>query len=182
MVALGLIFICVLVFLLQNIEIVTNYAMITGLDFMEPWRFITSMFLHADFSHLFFNMFALLMFGPYLERKVGSTMFLSIYLLSGIIGGLGFELFSQPGVLGLGASGAIYGIFGALVVLEPKMVVYLYFVPVPITVAAVFYALIELASMGAIDNIGHAAHLFGLMGGYFLAIIHKRMRSDDVWS
>lgn len=182
MIVFGLIFLCVVVFLLQSKAIILNYALITGLDFIEPWRFITSMFLHADFAHLFFNMFALLVFGPHLERKVGSTMFLGIYLLCGLIGALGFEFFSQPGVIGLGASGAIYGIIGALVVLEPRMIVYIYFIPVPIAVAGFFYALIELASMGAMDNIGHAAHLFGLIGGYGLAKIQQNMRSDDTWS
>ncbi len=181
MVVLGIFFLCILAFLFESREMVLNFALITGLDFAEPWRFLTSMFLHSSLRHLFFNMFALLMFGLYLERKIGKTMFLLIYLLSGIIGGIGFELFNEPGVMGLGASGAIYGMIGALVVLEPRMFVYVYFVPVPIAVAGLLYAVIELTSIGAADNIGHAAHLFGLVGGFAIAKIQQRLRGEELW-
>ena len=182
MVVLALFFLCILAFLFESRQVLLNFALITGLDFTEPWRFVTSMFLHADLAHLFFNMFALLMFGLYLERKIGKNMFLLVYLVSGIIGGVGFEIFNQPGVIGLGASGAIYGIIGALVVLEPKMLVYVYFIPVPIAVAGLLYAAIELAGMGAADNIGHAAHLFGLLGGFAIAKAWQKLRGDDLWS
>jgi len=182
MVVLALFFLCILAFLFESRQVLLNFALITGLDFAEPWRFVTSMFLHADLAHLFFNMFALLMFGLYLERKIGKNMFLLVYLVSGIIGGVGFEIFNQPGVIGLGASGAIYGIIGALVVLEPKMLVYVYFIPVPIAVAGLLYAVIELVGMGAADNIGHAAHLFGLLGGFAIAKAWQKLRGDDLWS
>jgi len=182
MITLGIAILCVLVFLFESEQMIANFALVSGLGFSEPWRFITSMFLHADFAHLFFNMFALLMFGLYLEKKVGKTMFLLIYLISGVIGGIGFEIFNGPGVVGLGASGAIYGIIGALMVLEPNLRVYIYFVPMPIAVAGVFYALIELVMMGAADNIGHAAHLFGLIGGFAIAKLQQKMKGDDLWS
>ncbi len=181
MVVLAVFFICVLAFLLESRDALLKFALVSGLDFAEPWRFITSMFLHADLAHLLFNMFALLMFGLYLERKVGKTMFIIIYAVSGIAGGIGFELLNGPGVVGLGASGAIYGIIGALVVLEPRMLVYVYFVPVPIAVAGVLYAIIELAGMGAADGIGHAAHLFGLLGGFAIAKTQQKLRGDELW-
>jgi len=182
MIALGIAILCVLIFLFESRWMIINFALISGLSISEPWRLITSMFLHADFTHLFFNMFALLMFGLYLEKKVGKTMFLLIYLLSGIIGGVGFEIFNEVGTVGLGASGAIYGIIGALMVLEPNLRVYIYFVPMPIAVAGLFYALIEFAMMGAADNIGHAAHLFGLLGGFAIAKLQQKMKGDDLWS
>lgn len=181
MIVLAIFLICVLAFLFESRDVLLKFTLISGLDFAEPWRFITSMFLHADFAHLFFNMFVLLMFGLHLERKVGRTVFTILYFLSGIVGGIGFELFNAPGVIGLGASGAIYGIIGALVVLEPRMLVYVYFVPVPIAVAGLLYAVIELASIGAADNIGHAAHLFGLLGGFTIAKIHQKLRGDELW-
>lgn len=136
----------------------------------EPWRIFTSMFLHGDFEHLFLNMFALFVFGGALERRVGTPMFLLIYLLSGITASVGFLLFSGPDVPALGASGAIYGLIGALVIVAPNMRVYLFGgIPMPMIAAGALYALLELLSLGNIDNIAHSAHLLGLVGGLAIA-------------
>ncbi|MFH1222603.1 MAG: rhomboid family intramembrane serine protease [Candidatus Micrarchaeota archaeon] len=181
-ITLALLLLCIAAFLFQDPWMLQNFSLISGLTFSEPWRLVTSMFLHADFMHLLFNMFALLMFGLYLERKVGRTWFLIIYLASGIIGGLGFQAFSAPGDMAIGASGAIFGIIGALVVLEPKMTVYVYLIPLPIAVAGILYALIEVVGMGQVDNIAHSAHLLGLAGGFIVAKIYENTAGDGKWS
>jgi rhomboid protease GluP len=81
-------------------------------DAGEYWRFLTSMFLHIGLFHLLFNGYALLVLGTELERLVGRSRFLTIYLLSGLVGSLAsFAL--NPG-LSAGASGAIFGLIGAL--------------------------------------------------------------------
>ncbi|ALS28967.1 rhomboid family intramembrane serine protease [Paenibacillus cisolokensis] len=86
----------------------------------EPWRYVTSMFLHYGFEHLLFNMFSLLVFAPPLERLVGSALYAVFYLLSGIGGNvLSVIMDSKPYVMAVsvGASGAIYGVFGAFLFL-----------------------------------------------------------------
>jgi len=169
MIVIAIIILCIITFLFQDIWMFQNFAMVSGLFFSEPWRAITSMFLHADFAHILFNMFVLFMFGTVLERRVGIAWFLLVYFISGICGSLGFELLSEPGIYAVGASGAIYGILGALVVLAPRMTIYFYGIPMPMYIAGIVYAVIELVFLGRADNIAHSAHLLGLVGGFITA-------------
>ncbi|MBU1197145.1 rhomboid family intramembrane serine protease [Candidatus Micrarchaeota archaeon] len=137
--------------------------------FQQPWGFITSMFLHGGFSHLFFNMFALFIFGPILESRLGSQRFLMLYFAAGILGNIGYLLTGgvQPA---LGASGAIFGILGALVALEPNMIVFVSFIPMPMWVAGVFWFVLEVFSgVYVVSNIANFAHVFGLVLGYGFA-------------
>jgi membrane associated rhomboid family serine protease len=80
----------------------------------EWWRVFTSMFLHADITHILFNMWALYLFGPALERRFGSSSFAALYVAAGLGGG---SLYHAVGRLepAVGASGAIFGLFGALI-------------------------------------------------------------------
>ncbi len=139
-----------------------------------PWTFITSVFMHAGLFHLFLNMFALFMFGPVLEHRMGSKKFLYLFLAAGIVGNIGYFLYAytigDPAVPGIGASGAIYGVLGALAVLEPNLPVFAYpfFLPVPLWIAAIGWIFIEFVSIGAPDLVGRAAHL----GGIFLGIAY----------
>lgn len=76
------------------------------------WRVLTATLLHAGITHLFFNGYALYVLGPQLERGVGSAAFAALYVASGLAGGLAF-LFTSPEQIAVGASGAIFGLFGA---------------------------------------------------------------------
>lgn len=102
------------------------------------WTLITSMFMHAGFAHLLFNMFSLYFIGNFLEKIIGRKRFIYFYLISGILAGLFFsvlaysfgygfwtKIFGGPSVLAVGASGAIFGLLGLLAVLTPKSKVYL---------------------------------------------------------
>ncbi len=98
------------------------------------WTLLTSIFVHANFTHILFNMISLFFVGTLLERILGRRRFLAFYLLSGLfasivftllagfLGGslLGGKLFGDPSVFGVGASGAIFGLVGVLAVLTPK--------------------------------------------------------------
>ncbi|MBG0827038.1 rhomboid family intramembrane serine protease [Planomonospora sp. ID67723] len=90
----------------------------------EWWRLLTGAFLHAplgssfSITHILFNMWALYTIGPELERRLGSTRFLALYLLSAFGGSVAVYLF---GIAAVGASGAIYGMFGALFVVSRKL-------------------------------------------------------------
>lgn len=85
------------------------------------YRMVTSMFLHFGIVHLAFNMVVLWILGRVLERDLGSTRFLALYLVAGLGGSVMTYLFSAPDVLSAGASGAIFGLFGAIVVINRKL-------------------------------------------------------------
>ena len=78
----------------------------------EVWRLLTAAFLHGGLMHMAFNMYALYLFGPRLEREVGSVPFAALYVAAALAGGAAFYL-SEPRGLAVGASGAIFGLFGA---------------------------------------------------------------------
>jgi rhomboid protease GluP len=79
----------------------------------EWWRLVTAMFLHGGMTHLLMNMFSLYIVGRGVEMYFDTKSYLSIYFFSGIIGGL-VSLYMHPVAVGVGASGAIFGVFGAL--------------------------------------------------------------------
>lgn len=128
----------------------------------EPWRLLTSLFLHAGLVHLGFNMWALYSLGPAVERLYGRWRFLAIYLLSGLTGNLLFQLVGDPFVPSVGASGAIFGLFGGLVTFglihrRRLRADFWRAVLIPIVVNLVY----GLTAPG----INNWAHLGGLLGG-----------------
>ncbi len=142
----------------------------------QPWRLITSIFLHVNFWHLFVNAFVLFIFGKELERRTGKLKFLEIFFVSGIAAGIGYSLFSlyTTSIPAVGASGAIYGILGALVFLAPEIRVFIMFIPIPMKLIYAILLFIAwdllLRAFGApIANTAHLAGLItGLIYGYFL--------------
>ena len=119
--ALWLSVICVLIFILQlAFSGFTDALVLNQSSWLEPWRFVSSIFLHGSPLHLIFNLFALILFGLILEKLIGSNKFLVVFFASGIIANLIAVNFYPSS---LGASGAVYGILGALTILRPKMVV-----------------------------------------------------------
>ncbi len=161
--------ITVLIFLLQSAlnPWLTNYFQLSmGTLPTQPWGLVTSIFLHASILHLFFNMLALFFFGPTLERRIGSTNFLMLYLGSGVLAGLA-QIIMFPHYPVIGASGAIFGVLGALTVLMPDMTVYLYIVPLKMKYVTILFAILDLYPIltGSGDGIAHIAHLTGLAIG-----------------
>ena len=138
------------------------------------WQPFTYMFLHGGFTHLLFNMFTLYFLGPETERAMGSKHFLAMYLLSGLLGGLGWIWLSpQPYALCVGASGAIYGVLAAFATLYPRRrLTLLVFFIFPVTLLAwqlvAGLALIEfvLANNDPASGIAHTAHLAGACAGF----------------
>lgn len=173
---LFLILLMTFIFLFQYpFDLLGYFSFIPRYAFSRPWTFFTSIFLHANFSHFFYNMLALFFFGSYLERLVDSKTYLLIFFLSGFFGNLLFFLTSfNPSIPAVGASGAIYGIIGALAALKPYAIVYIYFTPVPLIVAAFFWALISFVGIFIPSSIAHAAHLSGLITGYIVGYILKK--------
>jgi len=192
MISFYLIAVMFLVFFLQLIPGFTEaFIFDPALALSQPWRFITSMFLHGDFTHIFFNMLALLMFGPILESRVGTKKFLMFFFIGGIVGSLLYYLTIivgiAPPVPALGASGGIYTILGALAVLTPDLVVYLWFVPMRMSMAAIVWVILEfLGTFNPYSGIASAAHLGGLIFGWLYAklfeggaILHTRWPHEE---
>jgi len=148
------------------------FKLVPALVTARPWTLVTHIFLHGSFEHFFFNMLFFVFFGPVLERKIGSSKFLLIFFLSGIVAGLGWSLTAVSPVVG--ASGALSGVFATLAVLMPRMKVYLFFfIPLEMWLTVILFALIDFALMGSGDMIAHTAHLSGLFFGLFAGMLLK---------
>jgi membrane associated rhomboid family serine protease len=135
----------------------------------EWYRLVTAMFLHASLLHLAFNMLALYWLGTVVEQALGSSRFLLVYFVSGIAGSAGALALSDPFAFTVGASGAIYGILGALLVLE-------YRATGTFAGPALGLIIVNLALSFAIPNISIGGHLGGLAGGILatFALAHFR--------
>ena len=176
--SLWLVGICVMVFVIQAIfpAITDQFALYSYRALSEPWILITSIFLHGSFEHLFFNMFALALFGFILERIIGSKNFLLVFFFSGLLASLGSAYFYPAS---LGASGAIFGIMGTLTVLRPKMYVWVMGAPMPMFVAAILWAAIDLVGMFAPSGIANAAHLVGLGSGIIIGLFLRNHFKEE---
>lgn len=170
--------------------------------FFKPFQLVTHMFMHGDFAHIFFNMYALFIFGSVLERVWGSQKFLFYYFVTGIgaallhMGVMALQLngymadfnagnmFAQAGIQDIlttptvGASGAIYGLLLAYGMLFPNNIIQLIFPPVALKAKwfVLIYGVIELwlGLSGKGGNIAHFAHLGGMIFGVFLILYWKK--------
>ncbi|ARV05181.1 rhomboid family intramembrane serine protease [Polaribacter sp. SA4-10] len=146
----------------------------------EKLRAITSGFLHVDWMHLGFNMYALYLFGNIVASILGIPDFLIIYFGSLLAGSL-FTLYyhkKEPYYSSVGASGAVSGIIYASILLYPEMELYLFFIPIPIPgyIFGVGYLLYSIYGMKKqLGNVGHAAHLGGAMGGFIFTLLLNPM-------
>ena len=142
----------------------------------EPWQLITYSFLHGGFTHIFFNMFALYMFGSEIERLFGSRFYAMYYFASVITAAITHLIISAwmgaaPAPM-VGASGGIYGLLLAFGIYFPHRRVMLLFPPIPMP-ARVFvfgFALLELV-LGITQTaagVAHFAHLGGMLGGWLM--------------
>ena len=123
----------VAVFLLaqrSNIASLFSLNLYSVIDRWQLWRLVTYMFTQYNFSHLFWNMFGILMFGVTVEKAVGSKEFLMFYLVTGILGGLFslivYALSGNPFVNLIGASGVLYAILFAYAVIFPKSRIFIW--------------------------------------------------------
>jgi membrane associated rhomboid family serine protease len=141
------------------------------------WTFITYMFFHDGFSHIFFNMFALFIFGTQVERQMGSREFLLFYLLTGALAGVFsfvFYVLSGDGKIALmGASGAVFAVQLAYAVFFPDSIIYIWgILPLRAPVMVLGFTALEVFFMisGRGGNVARFTHLagFGFAWLYFL--------------
>jgi membrane associated rhomboid family serine protease len=124
----------------------------------EYWRILTSGFLHYSLLHIAFNMFFLYILGRILEPAIGSLNFVAVYLASLLAGSFGALLF-EPGALTVGASGACFGVLGALIVVAHNRRISLWQCGLALTL------LINIVFSFSVSGISIGGHLGGLIGG-----------------
>jgi membrane associated rhomboid family serine protease len=141
----------------------------------EQIRLISSGFLHADIAHLAFNMITLYFFAPVVVAYLGSLSFAIIYFGSLIFGSLLTILFHKDdyNYRAIGASGAVTGVLYSAILLQPDMMLGIFFIiPMPAYLFGILYLLYSIYGMRAKnDNIGHTAHFGGAIGGYLITLI-----------
>lgn len=159
-----------------------------------PWQLLTYQFMHANISHIFFNLFSLWMFGPDVERAMGTKKFAWFYILCGIGAGLIQLLVMfiiKEGGITVGASGAIYGVLVAFAVFNPDRRVMIIPIPIPIRARTMVIMIIILDSflgLTSSGNVAHFAHLGGALFGFLLAKygdklkIYRNLSSNQSYS
>ncbi len=176
---------CAVAFVLQFVgpQVTERFAFAPPLALSEPWRFLSAAFLHSTgfLLHIAFNMYALWMVGPYLEGLFGRVRFTALYLVSAVGGSVGYFVLADPLSLrswfqgAVGASGAVFGLFGALLVVNRRLG--------RDTGGIVALIAINGALGFVIQGIAWQAHLGGLLTGAAAAavIAHApRSRRDAV--
>ncbi|GHV90690.1 glpG protein [Spirochaetia bacterium] len=173
----------ILVFLAQQVfgqrMVTTYFAMIPAAVIARGWvwTFVTYMFVHGGFSHIFFNMFALFIFGAQVERQMGSKEFLLFYFLTGVLAGLfSFIVYYLTGaywVRLLGASGAIFAVQLAYAIFFPDSIIYIWgILPLRAPVMVLGFTALEVffSVTGLSNTVAHFTHLagFGFAWLYFL--------------
>jgi membrane associated rhomboid family serine protease len=187
--------------LLDTNDIYALFALFpVGSPFFELWQPVTYMFLHGGFSHLFFNMFALWMFGRGLDMEMGSKRFIIYYFTSGVgaalvqLGMANIDIMNMASQVELwnymltptvGASGAVFGLLLAFGMLHPNATIMLLIPPIPMKAKwfVMIYGVIELLLIifQAQDGIAHFAHLGGMFWGWLLMLWWQRRDRNRIY-
>lgn len=161
------------------------------------WTFLTSMFMHGGFFHLFVNMFSLFFVGTLLQRILGQKRYLYFYLIAGLFAGLFFvgltflakdfswatSLVGSVDSFAVGASGALFGLIGLMMFLTPNLPVYIMFIPIPIKIkyaAPGILVLLWLISVAGNVPIGNTAHFGGLIAGVIYGLYLRNRYKNKV--
>jgi membrane associated rhomboid family serine protease len=143
----------------------------------EQIRMLSSGFLHVDMMHLIFNMLTLWFFAPVVLNWLGTFSFVLVYFGSLIFGSLLTMIFHKNdySYRAVGASGAVTGVLYSAILLQPDMMLGIFFViPMPAYIFGIVYLLYSIYGMKAKnDNIGHTAHFGGAVGGYLITLIKE---------
>ena len=154
----------------------------------EPWQLVTYAFLHGSFMHIGLNMLALFIFGPDVERELGTGRYLVLYFASVISAAL-VQLLTMAGAGDvyptIGASGGIFGVLLAYGMLFPHRILVLLFPPIPLPawLMVTLYGLIELANgvFGTEAGVAHFAHLGGMLGAYLVLRFSRGRQRLERW-
>jgi membrane associated rhomboid family serine protease len=154
-------------------EVVDFLGLTPGELSQQPWTIITSMFVHGSVWHILFNMISLYFLGSFFIRAAGEKSFLAVFFLGGLAGNILFALLANPFSTGIGASGAVFALGGALALMVPRVPVFIFFIPVPIPL---WVAILILFLFSFLPRIAWQAHLGGLLLGLIVGLILRRRR------
>ena len=158
---------------------------------IELLTLISSMFMHGGPMHLLMNMLILILLGVPFEDRIGSKSFLRIYLISGFLGSLltgSISLWNGEDIetIHIGASGAVFGIMGAFVLLYPRLEIPMLLGPifmhrVPVFLSTLVFVAMETlyVALGTSDGIGHGTHMASFIAGVFLAPYYSKKTDDN---
>lgn len=153
-------------------------AQVNGLvEAGEWWRIFTPVLLHASITHILFNMWALWVLGPQIERGVGTFPFIGVYLAAAGMGGAFAYLMGDPTDIAVGASGAIFGLFGIWFNWAVRRRDTAYGRALLRQIG--FLLLLNAALPLIIGNIAWEAHLGGLVAGFVIGELWSRVRRPD---
>ncbi len=161
------------IFVIQVIfpPLTEDFLLISSDVYERPWILVTPIFLHGDITHLLYNMLALATFGSILEKSIGERKFLFVFFITGLISSIA-STFLYTSVLG--ASGAVFGVIGALALLRPRMVVWALGVPMPMVVAAAAWSTLDIIGLFSPSGIANLGHLGGLFAGLVIGLYWKK--------
>lgn len=182
----AIIAVCVVVFILQNLGPLVGVPITPSLVYagafsypsgtfgvgFEPWRMLTSVFAHANIIHIALNMYTLWVFGMALEPLLGRARYAALFLISGFAGSLGVLLLASPVQPVLGASGAVFGMFGAFFIIQRRL-------GANATQILVLVALNLAIGFLPGFNIAWQAHVGGLLGGFLVGLIYVETRQPQ---
>ena len=156
-----------------SLDVLLNLGLVPVAFLDRPWTIVTNLFVHSGFWHIFGNMITFYFFGSFLSRLVGQNKLLMLYFGGGILGNILYILLGEPISIAVGASGAVYAIAGALVVMMPNLRVMLYFfIPMPLWVVVLVFMVI----FSFIPYVAWQAHLGGLIAGLIAGYFFRRQQ------
>ena len=178
---LAIIIACFLVYIATIVAALTDYPLMLLLGLQpaaflaRPWTIVTNLFVHGGLWHLIANMITLFFFGRFLAGLIGTRAFLTIYFVGGIVGNIFFMLMGAPFAIVIGASGAVFALGGALVVLAPKLRVFVFPIPVPLPLWVAMFG--GFIIMSFFPNVAWQGHLGGLISGLLAGfVLRNKMR------
>ena len=149
----------------------------------RAYTILTSMYTHASIQHLFFNVLGIIFIGVVFEQKIGTRPYLLLYVLTGICGSLAFAAirWTEPYLVAVGASGAIFGIMGGFVRLYPREQFMIFPLPMalPIWIIVAGYLVLQLLLAPTATDVAVEAHMGGLIAGLLLAPLVVKLPAPE---
>src|SRR3989344_6933313 len=146
-VTLGLIVLNIIIFFLSPFGLpvdafINDYGFSTASALAKPWTWVTSLFIHASLLHILYNMLGLFFFGRNLEDEIGSQKFLLVYFIGGFAANIVSMLVLPSEILSIGASGAVFAVIGAAILIKPfGFTMFPFVIPLPLGIVGIIYAL-----------------------------------------
>jgi membrane associated rhomboid family serine protease len=155
-------------------EVVRFLGLARVLLSQQPWTIITAIFVHGGFAHIIFNMISLYFLGSFFLRAAGERSLLAVFFLGGLAGNALYILLAPPNAMGIGASGAIFALGGALAIMVPRVPVIIFPIPIPVPLWIAIIILVCISFL--FSGIAWQAHIGGLFLGLIAGLILRRRR------